>query len=167
MFLEQGLSTFDISDSNNLIATTETEQSCKKMIKRISWKYLILKIITFGCCNSSFSEKRKNKIEPWVKKLIEIEKENISVSLKADQFLDWAEKMIKEIEENQFESFLRQQNNDDSQEEFYDALDNQPWFLKSQVNVDSSQEEFYDALENQKIFLIVYSIENSIFSSFY
>lgn len=133
-------SSFPIDDSKNLITLTEQENETEwfyiKIIKKIRYKNIILKIITFGCLNDLIEAKTNNEIKPWLDKLTILQKKNNEEMLRTNQLIVEAEKMI----ENSKKSYInkkvikRQINNE---ELFYDALENQPLLEMKAVTSDS------------------------------
>lgn len=112
---------------------TETEWFYIKKIKKINYKNIILKIISFGCLNYLINEKNANEIKPWVEKLIILQEKNKVETLRYNQSIIDAEKFIENFEKSHTNNIvIKQQINAD--ELFYDALDNQSWLDIKQVS---------------------------------
>lgn len=133
-------SSFDISDQKNLVTLTEQESETEwfyiKIIKKIRYKNMILKIVTFGCLNNLIEEKTNNEVKPWLDKLTIIQEKNKEEMWITNQRIVEAEELIIENSKKSYinKIVIKQQINN---ELFYDALDNQPWLAMKTVTYHS------------------------------
>ncbi len=133
-------SSFTSSDAKNLVALTEQENETEwfyiKIIKKIRYKNMILKIIAFGCLNNLIEAKTNNEIKPWLDKLTILQQKNYEEMLRTNQLIVKAEKIIIENSKKSYinKRVIEQQINN---EKFYDALDKQPWLEMKAVTPDS------------------------------